>query len=119
MAKLNARDVAKYLMDCTEEEFAKVFTYFYESNYYFEEHPEKRVEDKDILKISAHECGCVVRDTIIGGMMNIAREIAIKKEEKNNNKQTSPYHKNPLDDEWDDDDDDYPYNTKDGEDYLN
>lgn len=34
--------------------------------------------------------------------------------------QTSPYHKNPLDDEWDDDDDDdYPYNTKDGEDYLN
>jgi len=72
--ELTTRDVAEYLTECSEREFAEVFTYFYESNYYFETHPNARVKDKDILKISAYECGKCVQDTIIYGMMEIEKE---------------------------------------------
>ena len=71
---LTPRDVAEYLTECSGREFAEVFAYFYESNYFFEEHPEARVTDKDIFKISAHECGCIVRDGIIIGMEEIYEE---------------------------------------------
>lgn len=68
---LTPRDVAEYLTNCSGREFAEVFAYFYESNYFFKEHPEARVTDNDIFKTSAHECGCIVRDGIIIGIEEI------------------------------------------------
>ena len=70
--KLTARDVALYLADCADKEFAEVFAYYYESAKFFEEEPDSRVTKDDILSVNAHECGCSVRDRIVFGIMDIA-----------------------------------------------
>lgn len=71
---LTPRDVALYLSDCTDKEFAEVFAYYYESERFFEEEPNARVTEDDILNVNAHECGCSVRDRIVFGVMDIVDE---------------------------------------------
>ena len=72
--KLIPRDVALYLSDCSDREFAEVFAYYYESTHFFDEEPNVRVTEDDILNTSAHECGAQVRDRIVYGVMEVAEK---------------------------------------------
>jgi len=71
MSKLSLRDIAKRLSELSYRDFAEVFAYFENSTKYFEEEPDSRVTDEDILNLNANECGKIVKDYIVYAVMDI------------------------------------------------
>ena len=72
--RLKPRDLAIQLLKCTNKELAEVFAYYYESTKFFEEELDAKVTDQDILNLNAHECGKIIRDSIVYAAMEIIEE---------------------------------------------